>query len=265
MPIVLSSAYPLHVVTTGDDRRPPLLLINPLGTTVDFWEPMLEILESRNWAIRFDLRGHGGSTGKAVDPYSVDDIAADAIAVLDALEIPRANIFGSSFGGLVAATVAGAAPERVKRLVLASTAVRLGSDAWWKKTSEKIVEFGLAGVVDDLDDISFSEEWRRAVPDRREAARAMLLDVDPLAYLAGSEAVRNADLGAAARRIRASTLVVIGEEDPVLRHYPASDLLGLIQDSEALQVSGARHQVLLEQPDLIAQVVNEFLFDPDGS
>ncbi|MGI9642570.1 MAG: alpha/beta fold hydrolase, partial [Acidimicrobiia bacterium] len=84
MPTVLSSAFPLNVVTTGDDRRPALLLINPLGTTTDFWEPMIEQLAVHNWVIRFDLRGHGGSTG-AVEPYLISDLAADAVAVLDAL------------------------------------------------------------------------------------------------------------------------------------------------------------------------------------
>ncbi len=264
MPIVLSSAYPLNVVTTGDDRRPPLLLINPLGTTVDFWEPMLDELEERNWVIRFDLRGHGGSVGEPLAPYSVAELADDALAVLDALEIPRANVLGSSLGGLVAATLAAAVPDRVERLVLAATAVRLGTESWWAETVRRVEKSGMAGIVDHLDSVFFSEAWQLAVPDRRESARAMLLGIDPAAYLAGAEAIRNADLTNVAHHVRASTLVVVGEDDPVLRHCPATDLLDLIDGSEAVNVSGAKHRVLLEQPDSIARVVNEFLVDPDA-
>ena len=264
MPTVLSSEYPINVVTTGDDRRPPLLLINPLGTTVEFWEPLLGHLEARHWVIRFDLRGHGGSSGGSLDAYAVGDLAGDAIAVLDALEVQRARVFGASLGGMVAATLAGSAPERVERLVLASTAVRLGPDTWWEETMERVSEGGLAAVVDHLDTVFFSDAWKLAVPDRREAARGMLLDMDPAAYLVGSEASRSADLSGVAPLIRASTLLITGEDDPVLRHYPATDLLDLIEGSEAVNVGGAKHRVLLEQPDLIGPVVNEFLVDPDA-
>ncbi len=264
MPTVISAAYPLHVETSGDDRRPPLLLINPLGVTIDFWEHMLESLESRHWVIRFDLRGHGGSVGEELTPYTVDDLADDALAVLDALDVPRARVFGSSLGGMVAATMAARAPERVERLILAATAVRLGPDYWWNETIARVAEHGTAGVVDHLDTVFFSDAWQQAVPDRREAARAMLLDIDGAAYLAGAEASRAADLSNVARNIRASTLVIVGGDDPVLRHSPATDLLDLIDGSEAVNVGGAKHRVLLEQPDAICQVVNEFLVDPDA-
>lgn len=264
MPTVISGAYPLNVVTSGDDRRPPLLLINPLGTTIDFWEHMLESLESKHWVIRYDLRGHGGSVGAEITPYSVDDLAMDALAVLDALDVPRARVFGSSLGAMIAATVAAIAPERVERLILAATSVRLGPDYWWDETIRRVSEQGVAGIVDHLDTIYFSEAWQLAVPDRREAARAMLLGVDPTAYLAGAEASRIADLTDVARSIRASTLVIVGGDDPVLRHSPATDLLDLIEGSEAVNVGGAKHRVLLEQPDALCQVINEFLVDPDA-
>lgn len=264
MPTVISSAYPLNVVTTGDDRRPPLLLINPLGVTVDFWEHMLEQLESKHWVIRFDLRGHGGSTGGELSPYTVDDLVDDALAVLDALEVPRARVFGSSLGGMVAATLAARAPERVERLILAATAVRLGPDYWWDETIRRVSERGVAGIVDHLDTVFFSQAWQLAVPDRREAARSMLLSIDDAAYLAGAEASRLADLSYVAENIRASTLVIVGGEDPVLRHSPATDLLDRIAGSEAVNVGGAKHRVLLEQPDALCQVINEFLADPDA-
>lgn len=265
MPTVISSTYPLHVETSGDDRRPPLLLINPLGTTVEYWEHMLESLESRHWVIRFDLRGHGGSASDSpVEPYLVDDIAHDALAILDALDVPRARVMGSSLGGMVAATLAARAPERVERLILAATAVRLGPDRWWDETSRRIADTGMAGVVDHLDTVFFSDAWQLAVPDRREASRAMTLAIDPSAYLAGAHASREADLTAVAPAIRASTLLIVGGDDPMLKYSPASDLLDLIDGSEALSVGGAKHRVLLEQPDAIAQVVNEFLVDPDA-
>ena len=136
---MLSGKYPLHVETTGDDRRPALLLLNPLGTTLDFWEPLVYTLGHRNWLIRFDWRGHGGSLGDPVSSYEIADLADDARTVLDALEVQRAHVFGSSLGGLVALDLAAKAPDRVDRLVLASTALRMGSNAWWIHTMDQVL------------------------------------------------------------------------------------------------------------------------------
>ena len=65
-------------------------------------------------------------------------------------------------------------------------------------------------------------------------------------------------------RIQASTLLIGGEQDPFFKHYPITDLLSMIPSSEAVNASGARHRVLLEQPDLLSSVINEFLSDPDA-
>lgn len=263
MPTVLSSAFPLHVETDGDDRRPALLLINPLGATTEFWDPLLDALVAHNWVIRFDLRGHGRSTGR-VEPYSIGDIAGDALAVLDALEIPRSHVMGASMGALVAATLAAEHPDRLDRLVLASTGLELGPVYWWEETIRRIEEGGLSNIVDHLEVVLFSDAWREAVPDRLARAREMLLATPQDAYLAGANATADCELATLAPTIRAATLLVVGEDDPVLRHHPATGLLDAIPDSESVSVSGARHGVLLEQPVLLGEVIAEFLTDPDA-
>lgn len=263
MATVLSCDFPLHVETTGDDRRPAVLLINPLGTTVSFWDPLLEILTQHYWVIRFDLRGHGRSIG-AVGPYEIADLARDALAVLDALEVPRSHVIGSSMGSLAAAIFAASHPERVDRLVLAGSGIVLGPDYWWAETIERVEQGGVANIVEHFDDVFFSEAWREAVPDRFAAAQEMLTSTRDDAFLAGARAILDADLTSIAPSIRAATLVIVGQDDPVLRHCPATELLDAIPDSEAVNVGGARHRVLLEQPTVLAEIIREFLSDPDG-
>ncbi len=263
MVTVLSAAFPLHVVTDGDDRRPALLLLNPLGTTLSFWEPLIERLTEHNWVIRFDIRGHGRSVGE-VAAYEISDLADDAVSVLDALEVPRAHVFGASMGGLVAAELAAHHPNRVDRLVLASTGLQLGPDFWWHETIARAQVGGLSSVADHIEKVFFSDEWRAAFPEARRAAREMFIATPVDAYVAGARAILNADLRQAAPMIRAATLLIGGADDPVLRHHPSSDLLDAIPDSEAVQVGGARHRVLLEQPALLTDVVCGFLTDPDG-
>jgi 3-oxoadipate enol-lactonase len=261
--MILSGDVPLFVRTDGDDRRPAVLLINPLGTTLEMWDPYVEALVAHNWVVRFDLRGHGRSV-EEVGAYDVADLGADAIAVLDALDIPRAHVVGASLGGLAATWMASEHPDRVDRLVLAGTSCRLGPDRWWERTIENINAGGLRSVCEHLESVFFSPEWVAAMPEEAEAARDMLLATPTDAYLAGAGCIMRADVTENLAGIRAATLVVVGENDPVLHHHPATDLLDGIRDSEAVQVGGARHRVLLEQPEAIAGVVTEFLTDIDG-
>lgn len=263
MPTILSTDFPLHVRTDGDDRRPALLLLNPLGTTLEVWDPMIERLKAHNFVIRFDQRGHGLSVG-AVGSIELPDLAADAVAVLDALDVDRAHVFGASLGAMIGLWLAAEYPDRVNRLVLASTSTRLGPDHWWQRTIDTVEEQGLEAIADHLETIFFSEVCRSKASEICRSAREMLLRTPTDAYLAGARAILHADLRSTAPRVQASTLLIFSEDDPVLRHIPALDLLGLIRDSEAVQVGSAAHRVILEQPDAIATVVDEFLSDPDG-
>lgn len=263
MPMILSGATPINVDIAGDDRRPALILINPLGCTLDVWDPMMAQLVEHNYVIRFDMRGHGGSP-VADEPFHLADLGRDVLHVLDVLEVPRAHVLGASLGGFVAAWLAANHPERVDRLILVSTAPRLGPDYWWQRTIATVEEHGLDAVADHLEQLFFSERFAESYPERVEAAGRMLLETPPAAYLAGARVILECDIGPLLETIRASTLLVVGSEDRVLQYHPAQDILARIPDSEAVVVEGARHRVFVERPEEIAQVIGEFLTDPDG-
>lgn len=263
MPTVLSAEYPIHVETSGDDRRPALLLLNPLGTTLEVWDPMIETLAERNWVVRFDSRGHGRSETD-VGEFDIADLVADAIAVLDALEIPRSHLLGDSMGAMVAATLAGAHQGRVDQLILASCGLYLGEHSWWDETMKRLEAGGLASITSHLEDIFFSEEWRAANVDALGAYREMFLATNPATYLFGAQTLRRYSLSEIGEQITASTLLIAGEDDPMYEHYPVTDLLSLIPGSEAVNVGGARHRVLTQEHAVLAPLINEFFSDPDA-
>lgn len=264
MAMITSTPIPLYVETAGDDRRPALLLLNPLGTTLSVWDPMMDTLTRHHFVIRFDIRGHGRSPGP-VKPYVIKDLAKDAIAVLDALNIPRTHVFGASLGGLVAIWLGAMNRKRVDRLVIASTGTQLGPDEWWRQTVAQIEAGGLEAVADQLEQqVFFSKICQERASSICAESRAMLLATPKDAYLAGAHAILRANLARKAKQVRASTLIIFGEDDPILRYFPATDLIDRIPDSEAVQVGGAAHRVIVEQATVISSVVDEFLTDPDG-
>ncbi len=88
----------LRVAIDGDDRAPALVLSNSLGTTLEMWAPQVPALAREFRVVRYDARGHGGSS-VTPGPYVIDQLGRDVIGLLDALHIERASVAGVSMGG----------------------------------------------------------------------------------------------------------------------------------------------------------------------
>jgi pimeloyl-ACP methyl ester carboxylesterase len=140
---VSANGLAIEVEDSGPPRAPPLLLVMGLGMQLTAWPvEFVQLLVERGFrVIRFDNRDAGLSEGfdamgvpnvplaamrrlmnlPVRSPYSVADMAADALGVLDALDIERAHVCGISLGGMVAQHLASRTPGRVASLTLMMT------------------------------------------------------------------------------------------------------------------------------------------------
>jgi 3-oxoadipate enol-lactonase len=109
----------LHYETTGSG--PAVLLVMGLGLPGAAWWRTVRVLARSLRVIAFDNRGSGGSD-RPPGPYSIADMAADAVAVLDAAGAERAHVYGISMGGMIAQEIALRHAARVRSLVLGATA-----------------------------------------------------------------------------------------------------------------------------------------------
>src|SRR3954469_9036273 len=109
----------LHYEARGTGE-PPLLLIAGIPAVASDWASLAEPLSARRRVIAYDNRGSGGST-VTPGPYTTRQLAADGIALLDALGIERADVFGMSLGGMIAQELALGWPDRARRLILGCT------------------------------------------------------------------------------------------------------------------------------------------------
>lgn len=129
-----------------------LLLNIALGASSLFWPPgFLRALSAAGYrVVRYDQRGTGASswmTGwSRTHPYSLLDMANDAVAVLDELRIDRAHVLGLSLGGFVAQEIALAAPERVRSLTLMSTSADPTDTSLPGPRTWPLIQSALAGV-----------------------------------------------------------------------------------------------------------------------
>lgn len=212
MPFAQSEGARIFYEVAGPAGGPPLLLSNSLGTELGMWEPQVPALADRFRVVRYDSRGHGRSEAPA-GPYAIGTLGRDALAVLDAAGIARADFCGLSKGGMVGMWLGVNAPDRIGRLALCNTSARIGAPEVWNQRIETVRAGGMAAIVPGVIDRWFTEPFQERAPEAVDRIRAMLLATDPEGYAACCAAVRDMDQADAIRAIRAPTLVIAGRHD----------------------------------------------------
>ncbi len=114
----MAEATGLYYETHGRADAPPLILSSGLGGSASYWKPNIPALAERYRVITYDHRGTGRSDRALADVVTVDDFADDIIALMDALEIPKAHLVGHAAGGVAGLALALKAPERLDKLVV---------------------------------------------------------------------------------------------------------------------------------------------------
>ena len=221
MPTLNRDDVTLHYQVEGESDAPPLLFSNSLGTDLSMWAAQMPLFAANFRVVRYDTRGHGRSSVPP-GPFTLDQLGADALALLDHLGIARTHVCGLSMGGLTGLWLAVNAPTRIDRLVLANTGARIGTPDFWTARIDAIerqatgsVRPGLpesvvAGVVDRW----FTTRFQRLSPERVAPVRAMLYATSVEGYVANCAAIGAADLRDALAAITLPTLVIAGAHDP---------------------------------------------------
>lgn len=138
MPMARNGDVELHHETFGDPGDPTLLLVNGLGSQcINYAEAWCErFVATGHQVVRFDNRDVGLSTKCDGRPYDLGDMAADALAVLDAVGVDRVHVMGLSMGGMIAQRLAIDHPERL--LTMTSVMSRTGEDGYGQSSPEAL-------------------------------------------------------------------------------------------------------------------------------
>lgn len=246
----------VHVDVAGNEGAPPLLLLHSLGTTLHVWDAQPAALARHFRVIRPDLRGHG-LTSVTPGPYTIEGMARDALAVLDALGVKRAHVAGLSIGGLIAQSMAAQAPERVMSLVLCDTAMAIPPAQTWHERAATVREKGTGAIADAV-----MARWVTPafmdVPAAR-GLRMMLLRTAAEGYAGAAEAIAAADLSASARRLTTPTLILVGDQDQATPLASAEAMHQAIAGSRLHIIPSAAHIPTVEKPDEITSAMLDFL------
>jgi 3-oxoadipate enol-lactonase len=246
------TAVDVHHVVEGPDDAPALVLINSLGSTLAMWEPQIEDLAARFRVVRFDLRGHGRSPVPP-GPYTLDDLGADVIALLDRLAIPRAHVTGVSLGGMIAMWLATHAPERVDRVVLCCTSAKLGPPSMWQERAALVRAQGTEAVADAVVARWVSPQWAAAHPQEYRRLREMVASTPAEGYAGCCAAIEVMDQEASITAITAPTLVIAGADDPSTPPDHGARIAARIRGARMAVIPQAMHLANIEQADRVTE------------
>jgi len=202
----------IHVVVEGPEGAPAILFAHSIGCDLHLWDAQAEALRARCRVIRYDARGHGLSHAPAGD-YRIEQLAADALAILDALDVERAHLCGLSLGGTLGQWLALHAPERLLSLTLADTAARLGTAEGWQTRGDAARAGGTASIADMSVTRFFSDRFRQSEPAIVERFRQGLIATADQGFAGCCAVLRDGDFTADLGAIAVPTLVICGKDD----------------------------------------------------
>ena len=253
MPVARNGGTDIHWEASGEG--PAVLLIAGQGMTASAWWSTIPILECFFRVIAFDHRDTGRSSRSSF-PYSVAQLAHDAVAVLDAAGERRAHVYGVSLGSLVAQEVALRHPDRVGAVVLGASSAG-GFAAYKPQASSPAQTFLMrAGAMGPEEVLWAAVPYTYAERTRREQGGRIATDIahrlssppEPLAFIHQGAAVAAHDAYERLNQVPAPTLVVHGEQDIFIPPANAVVLAERIPGAQLRLWPDAAHMYMIDQP-----------------
>jgi pimeloyl-ACP methyl ester carboxylesterase len=240
----------------------PVIFISGLGSTMEMWNsPVIETISRHFRVIIFDNRGMGYSGGSD-KPFSIPSLARDTALLMDALGISSGHIVGHSMGASIALELVLGFPAKVNRLTLVSgTCGGAESVPMQPETMARLTD--KSGTVQEITSRMFSLLFPSSWLDSHDPARYC----PEIGEAPGNEIVARQAAAFAAWEgsftrlgdIRSPALVVTGTDDLIVPAVNSRSISDRIPGSVLVEIPGAGHGLMYQEPDLFCDCVLEFL------
>jgi 3-oxoadipate enol-lactonase len=254
----------VHYEITG--QGPWLTLSHSLAAHLGMWEPQIEALSRHFTLLRYDTRGHGGTTATAA-PYTLDQLADDAHALLQHLGVARTHWLGLSMGGMIGQMLAIRHPEVLDRVVLADTTGQMpaaGAALWGDRVRIARSE-GLQALEQPTLSRWFTDPYRLAHPEVMADVGAMIRNTSVEGYAGCCAAIATTDTLAALKHQRSPALVIVGEQDQATPPAAAAAIASHWPGARLVVLPDAAHLANIEQAAAFNDAVLDFLTAPVGA
>lgn len=242
----------------GRAGLPVVLLCNSLMSTNAMWQPQMEALLAHFRVLRYDTRGHGESE-TTPGPYTIEMLADDAAALIDAAGTGPVHFVGLSMGGMIGQQLAVRHPQLLKSLSLCDTASEMPPKSMWEERFTIARNQGIEGLVEGTIHRWFVASFIEREPAQIEFVRRMIRQTRPEGYIACASAVRDMSQTHILGSIRVPTQVVVGREDPACTLAAARVLHEHIAGSTLHVIDEAAHLANIEKPEQFSRLLVDFI------
>lgn len=247
MPRIQANDTQLHYQWDGPENGPVVMMAHSLGADLTMWAPQVAPLVAAGFRVlRYDHRGHGQSAVPQ-GPYTMEQLGADAVALMDALELGQVHFVGLSMGGMVGQMLGATYGKRLRSLALCSTASFMPPKELWDERIQAVGDQGLAAVADGTIDRWFTPPGQQRLPAEVARIRAVILKTSPKGFCACCAAIRDMDLRPLLGAITTPTLIVVGEHDQGTPVSAARAIHEAVPASRLVITAGAAHLQNIEQ------------------
>lgn len=251
----LPTGVTLEYSEHGDPDGVPVVLLHGYSDSWRSYEPVLPHLPASIRALAVTLRGHGDS-GKPETGYAVEDLAADVIALLDALDIPAAVVAGHSMGTIVAQRIAIDHPGRVAGIVLLAGAP---SFSHLVELSAAVAELADPVAEEFAREFQESTVARPPVPGIIDTATAESRKLPARVWKAVHDGTLLPDLSEELGRIEAPALLIWGTRDQYVPAAERDALAAGIPQARRIDYAQAGHALHWEDPAGVADDLSAFV------
>jgi 3-oxoadipate enol-lactonase len=261
MPTIEANGQTLYYEVHGEGE--PLLCVMGLSADTLSWMLQVPAFSARHRTVIFDNRDVGRSS-LATGPYEIADMAKDALALADALELDSFHLLGVSMGGAIAQELALAAPERVRTLTLAVTFAAGGG--WARKLAEvwgaRVKKISREEHIDELLLLNFSEEFfedEQRVTWMRGMVLANPNPQSPEAFTRQLEASARHDARDRLPSLSVPAHVIGSEHDILVPIWKAREIAELIPGAQLTVLPAAAHGANVERAEEFNNAVLDFI------
>jgi 3-oxoadipate enol-lactonase len=245
---------------SGKKGAPVAVLSHSLGSSLVMWNLQMKALEPHFQVLRYDIRGHGKSEAPP-GAYTLELLAEDVVALLDALGIDQAHWVGLSMGGMIGQNVALNYPKRLKSLALCDTAAVIPAEAQpiWEERIDAVRAKGVESQVEATIERWFTPSFLRQNPPILGVIRKQFLATPAQGYLGCIHAIRKLNYLDRLSEIKIPTLIMVGEDDPGTPVAASEAMHQRISNSKLVIIKSARHLSNVEQPGVFNTNLLAFL------
>lgn len=247
---------------SGKSGAPVVMLSHSLSCSMAMWKPQLKAIEPHFQVLRYDMRGHG-ATQATEGAYTLEQLAADVIGLLDALKIDVVHFVGLSIGGMIGQCLALNYPDRLQSLTLCDTAPKLPDEARpsFRERMDRARKGGMEVMVQETLERWFTKPYLQKNPPEIELISDHIATTSLTGYLGCSEAILAFNYVDRLSEIKLPTHIIVGEDDPATTVELSKAIHERIPQAKLVILPSAAHLSNIEQAEAFNTTLMEFLRD----